>query len=74
MSQGDFFNAVRKAAIDGINSAAVSGNLNQGTLSGYMQVVNGHAMNGRITQTEAGQINNDLYNLYLGWKGRGMAQ
>ncbi len=73
VAQGGWYEGIRQAAVDGINSAAVNGTLNEGTLSGYMQVVNGHAMMGRITQEEAGTINSTLYFAYLNWKTRGMA-
>ncbi len=73
IKQGDWKEAIRKAAVDEMNSAVCAGTLNEGMASAIMQVVNGHAMMGRITQGEAEEINGGLYIAYLNWKARGMA-
>jgi hypothetical protein len=73
-ASGNWYQAIRMAAIDGMNGAMMSGLLDEGMTSAYMQVVNGHVMMGRITQQEAGAINNELYNYYLSLKSRGNAK
>lgn len=74
IKQGDWKEAIRKAAVDEMNSAVCTGMLDEGMTSAIMQVVNGHAMKGRITQSEAEEINGGLYIAYLNWKSRGMAK
>lgn len=64
-ARGDWYTAIRLAAIDQANAARMQGNLNDGTVNQILQTVNGHAQLGRLTPLQAGQINNEIMDYYL---------
>jgi hypothetical protein len=62
LAQGNWKEAIRQAAIDGLNAAWVSGNLSDGMVSAYMQDVNLHASMGRLTSMEQMEVLTSIFN------------
>lgn len=60
LAQNDFPAALRLAVIDQLNAHWMNGNLSPEVAFQIMQVVNGHAALGRLTATQAGEINNHI--------------
>ncbi|MEA9581619.1 hypothetical protein VC218_22850 [Xanthomonas nasturtii] len=64
LAQNDFPGALRLAVIDQLNAHYVNGNLSAEVAMQVIQVVNGHASLGRLTGTQAGEINNLIADYY----------
>jgi len=65
MKSGNMKEAIRQAANDAYNAAWSQDVLTESVVSQIMQVVNLHATNGHITQSEAGEINQVIMNRWL---------
>jgi hypothetical protein len=70
LAHGNWKEAIRQAAIDGLNAAWVSGHLNDGMVSAYIQDVNSHAAMGRLTSTEQSEVLTSILDWYHRRTGR----
>lgn len=62
---GNWYDAIRLAAIDQANAAWMQDNLNDGTVNQIIQTVNAHAALSRLTIAQAAEINGIIYNLFV---------
>jgi hypothetical protein len=65
IANGDFAGALRMTLADEMNSAAAHGKLSEEYVNALFRIINGHATQGHITQTEAGTLQNFVYDSYL---------
>jgi len=64
IAQTDFPSALRLAVIDQLNAHWINGNLTNEVAFQIIQVVNSHATLGRLTSEQAGEINNEVADMY----------
>lgn len=64
IKSGDWYSSIRSTAIDEYHAAKANRVLSENMVNGLCQVVNSHATMGRITVQQAGEIIQELMNLW----------